>query len=134
MTNKEDDLMENPSLLIEVDDDRRITCPDCQGDVEVEPNMDEYRELTEEARLRLLKAMKVSCWRQFEQGVITEEAVQILVDYLENCEDKRFQMFHAEDMKKYWTVRGVIAWVRDKMLPYTLTAGDGDIFPEPETK
>jgi hypothetical protein len=77
--------------------------------------------------------MKVSCWRQYEQGVLTEEAVQILVDYIENCEDKQFKTFHAADLKKYWAVHGCVAWMRNKLLPFTVGQMSNDDFPPPPT-
>lgn len=129
----EKDLVASPSLLVDAPENRIAICPDCDGEVETEPTLEEYREMTEEARLRLLKAMKVSCWRQYEQGVLTEEAVQILVDYIENCEDKHFKTFHADDLKKNWAVRGVVAWMRNKLLPFTvgqLTTDDAQTEPD----
>lgn len=49
--------------------------------------------MTEEARLRVLKALKVSFWRQFEQGVLIESAVQILVNVTAAAEDKPLRLY-----------------------------------------
>jgi len=124
------------TLLVDtLTEDHHIVCPACEEDVEVEPTADEYREMTEECRLRLLKAMKVSCWRQFEQGVLTEEAVQVLIEFLDTVEDNPFQMFHAVDLKKFWIVKGGLAWLRDKLMPHTLAlAVPEEAIPEPKQR
>lgn len=134
--NTEKELDEDPSILIDTPDNRIAICPDCDAEVETPPSLEEYRTMTEEARLRLLKAMKVSCWRQYEQGVLTEEAVQILVDYIENCEDKHFKTFHAADLKRHWAVHGCVAWMRNKLLPFTVgqMEEDDDLPERPKSR
>ena len=35
--------------------------------------------MTEEGRIRMIKAQKVSYWKQFEHGMLSRDAVQILM-------------------------------------------------------
>ena len=80
-----------------------------------EPTKEEYREMTEEARLRCLKALKVSFWRQYEQGVLTELAVQILRNAASSAEDKPLRILNAKDLNKYWVLHGVFPWLQIRL-------------------
>ncbi len=53
-------------------------CPNCDTRVPRVPHPKELAELTEEVRLRMLKAEKTSYWRQYEQGMLGRQAVLIL--------------------------------------------------------
>ncbi|ODM88203.1 Sodium/hydrogen exchanger 10, partial [Orchesella cincta] len=88
-------------------------CPGCHTFVPNQPTNEELKLMTEEARLRVIKAMKISFWAHFERGVLTEEAVQILAGTAETISDRVLYMIHARDLKKYWTIRGVFPWLRE---------------------
>ena len=77
-----------------------------------ETTKDEYKEITEEARLRCLKALKVSFWRQYEQGVLTDLAVQILRNAASVAEDKPLCIIRARDLNKYWVLHGLFPWLQ----------------------
>ncbi|ODM92698.1 Sodium/hydrogen exchanger 10, partial [Orchesella cincta] len=105
---------------------------DGPNDLSNEPSNDEIKEMTEEARLRLLKALKVSCWRQYEQGILTKDAVQILVDVLESTEDRKFQMVHTRDFERYWEIDGFFVYLRRKVLPYSSGSFEDEEHPLPK--
>ncbi|CAL8091440.1 unnamed protein product [Orchesella dallaii] len=125
---EEDDMAAIPSLL----DDIGGGGGDGEKDAGQEPSNDEIKEMTEEARLRLLKALKVSCWRQYEQGILTKEAVQILVDVLESTEDKKFQMVHTRDFERYWEIDGFFVLLRKKVLPFSTGSFEKEEHPVPK--
>jgi len=104
-------------------------CPNCDETIKVDPGPEEYREKVEEARLRLLKALKVSCWRQFESGTLTEEAVQALVGIFETIEDKRYTMIHSSDFQKYWQVRGVSSKIKEKLESHFAPEEENGVVP-----
>ena len=54
----------------------------------------------------------MSYWKQFEQGVLTELAVQILLAVAEKVEDTKLNMVHAKDFSKHWVVHGYVLWLR----------------------
>ncbi|CAL8104179.1 unnamed protein product [Orchesella dallaii] len=91
-------------------------CPACHTYVPNQPTNEELKLMTEEARLRVIKAMKISFWAHFERGVLTEEAVQILAGTAETISDRVLYMIHARDLKKYWTIRGIFPWLRECVL------------------
>ncbi|CAG7640037.1 unnamed protein product [Allacma fusca] len=100
--------------------------PALVDDAENEPTKEEYREMTEEARLRCLKALKVSFWRQYEQGVLTELAVQILRNAASGAEDKPLRIIHARDLNKYWVLHGVFPWLQIRL---TRKFGKEEVLP-----
>lgn len=92
-----------------------------------EPSKEEYREMTEEARLRCLKALKVSFWRQYEQGVLTDLAVQILRNAASAAEDKPLCIIHSRDLNKYWVLHGWFPWLQIQL---TKRFGKEEALPE----
>jgi hypothetical protein len=67
----------------------------------------EFKAIMEECRLRVLKAMKISCWKQYERGSLSEEAVKLLVAEIEEKEDSLLTMIHTEDLRDYWGDKGM---------------------------
>lgn len=69
----------------------------------------------EESRSRVLKAMKISCWTQYEKGALSEEAVKVVVSAIEEKEDTYLKMLRIKDLHKHWKIKGFIAWLRNKI-------------------
>lgn len=135
-------------------------CPECHIHVPNLPTNEELRNMTDEARLRVIKAMKVctktktariknieffddafhqkifqiSYWAHFERGVLTEVAVQILASVADSCADKELYMVHCRDLKKYWQIRGVFPWLRSQLVMHLGEGNVVDIPPPPEKK
>ena len=114
-------------------EDHQTECPECHNLVMNEPTTAEYMEMTEEARLRILKALKVSFWRQFEQGVLIELAVLQLVAIASATEDKPLRLVHAHDLRKYWTIRGCLPWMKTKFIK-TFGLEEEMLPPKPNNK
>ena len=57
---------------------RHSLCPNCDTSVPNEPSAKEFSEMANDGRIRLIKAQKVSYWKQFEHGMLSREAVQAL--------------------------------------------------------
>ncbi|KAK6191720.1 hypothetical protein SNE40_003331 [Patella caerulea] len=79
-------------------------CPDCDACLPSQPTRKELRDMTNEAVLRLLKAEKLSYWRQFEQGMLSREAVRKLQECTEVSADKKGKFIDVEEIKKSWEV------------------------------
>ncbi|CAG7734239.1 unnamed protein product [Allacma fusca] len=109
-------------------DDHHTECPECHHVVQNEPTTQEFMDMTEEARLRIIKALKVSCWRQFEQGVLVELAVLQLVNLASAAEDKPFRLVQAHDLRKFWHIHGCLPWLKTK---FVKTFGlDDEVLPK----
>ncbi|OWF55657.1 sodium/hydrogen exchanger 10-like isoform X2 [Mizuhopecten yessoensis] len=79
-------------------------CPDCDSQLPATYTRKELRDMTNEAVLRMLKAEKMSYWRQFEQGMLSREAVRKLQDCSDIAADKKGKSLDVEEIKKSWEV------------------------------
>nr|CAD7194386.1 unnamed protein product [Timema douglasi] len=102
---------------------RFTTCPDCQKDVLTEPTAREFKEMTKEARARVLKAKKVSYWRQFEHGMLSKEGVRVLVTAVDVAADKEEQVVDLEVLKNNWKAKGYLVFVRSKLIDMMSSTG-----------
>ncbi len=84
--------------------------------------------------LMLIPCFQVSFWRQYEQGVLTDVAVQILIGVAETTSDKELHMIHARDFQKYWVVHGFYHWVRIKIIKKLGIDKIADRPPKPTSK
>jgi len=80
-----------------------------------------------------LASFQISYWAQFEQGVLTEDAVKILASVADSINDIELAMIHTRDLKKYWQVGGVIPWMRSKMVAQ-FDAKESNVPPRPKNK
>lgn len=62
-------------------------CPQCEIEVPRVPNRKELSELAEEIRYMMIKAEKISYWRQFEQGMLSRDAVRVLINLADTVLD-----------------------------------------------
>ncbi|XP_062603630.1 sodium/hydrogen exchanger 10-like [Saccostrea cucullata] len=79
-------------------------CPECDAKLPAQYTRKELREMTNEAVLRMLKAEKMSYWRQFEQGMLSREAVRKLHDCTDVAADKQGKFIDVDEIKKSWDV------------------------------
>jgi len=68
---------------------RLSTCPNCESSVPNEPSAKEFAEMANDGRVRLIKALKVSYWKQFEHGMLSREAVQALINLADTTMDEQ---------------------------------------------
>lgn len=66
--------------------------------------------------------------------MITEEAVQILSGTADTCADKSMYMIHSKDLKRYWEIRGIFPWIREKMVRQFGEDNKDSNAPPPEEK
>ncbi|PSN53687.1 hypothetical protein C0J52_06779 [Blattella germanica] len=60
--------------------------------------------MTNEAKLRIFKARKISYWRQYRQGMLSWASVEILVRAVNTAADKDDLSVAVDSLTKYWTV------------------------------
>lgn len=58
----------------------------------------------------------MSYWRQFEQGVLTKEGNQVLVDAVENALDKDVKLMDIDSIKNTWKPKGCMVYIRNKLV------------------
>ncbi|XP_070552787.1 sperm-specific sodium:proton exchanger-like [Ptychodera flava] len=111
---------------------RTSTCPQCKTSVQNEPSSKEFADMVEEARQRMLKAERVSYWKQFEHGMLSREAIRVLVSVTEAVGDEENRYVEVDDIKKNWQVRGIWPYLKQKLEQWV--KGEKDIVPEPGTR
>ncbi|XP_068761684.1 sperm-specific sodium:proton exchanger-like [Montipora capricornis] len=100
---------ETPLLL------RLSTCPNCESSVPNEPSPKEFAEMANDGRVRLIKALKVSYWKQFEHGMLSREAVQSLINLADTAMDEEESFIEMDDLLPYWRVPPILQKVKDKL-------------------
>ncbi|XP_013161885.1 PREDICTED: sodium/hydrogen exchanger 10-like [Papilio xuthus] len=92
------------------------TCPDCEREIPNEPTKKEFAEMMREANQRVLKAMKISYWRQYEHGKISKDGVRTLVQAVEvaaDCDDGRVNL---DLLGTLWKPKAHAVWLRRKLI------------------
>ncbi|XP_077994372.1 sperm-specific sodium:proton exchanger-like [Glandiceps talaboti] len=107
------------------------TCPTCHTEVRNEPSAKEYADMASEARLRMLKAEKVSYWKQFEHGMLSREAVRLLGGLTETVGDEEDRFIGVDDIQKYWEVRGIWPYMKMKLEDWIKDKKDTVPAPKP---
>ncbi|KAI4889848.1 hypothetical protein NFI96_010474 [Prochilodus magdalenae] len=90
-------------------------CPDCDGTAPLVPLERHLDEMMEEARVRILKALKMSYWKQYSSGMLNREAARTLINTAEIMTDHKGKFMAVEDIKKYWQLRGLFVALKKKL-------------------
>ena len=53
----------------------------------------------------------MSYWKQFEHGMLSREAVRVLVGYTETAADQIEGFVSVQDLKKNWEIKGVYPYL-----------------------
>ena len=85
---RQDVINENTSYLL-----RSTKCPECECNVPNQPSPKEFSDMAEDGRVVVIKAQKISFWKQFERGVLSSDAVNVLVNLADTCLDERDRYF-----------------------------------------
>ncbi|CAH3195691.1 unnamed protein product, partial [Porites evermanni] len=94
---------------------RLSTCPNCESSVPNEPSPKEFAEMANDGRVRLIKALKVSYWKQFEHGMLSREAVQALINLADTAMDEEESFIEVDDLQPYWRVPPSLQKLKDKL-------------------
>ncbi|CAB3229590.1 unnamed protein product [Arctia plantaginis] len=92
------------------------TCPDCEREIPNEPTKKEFAEMVREANQRVLKALKISYWRQYEHGKISKDAVRVLVQAVEVAADADDGKINLEQLGTLWKPKRHAHWLRRKLV------------------
>ncbi|XP_033119377.1 sodium/hydrogen exchanger 10-like [Anneissia japonica] len=112
---------------------RKSTCPCCKTLVPNEPSQKEYDDMSEEARLRMLKAEKISYWKQFEHGMLSKEATRVLVGCTESAADEHGELIKVDEIKKNWKITGIYPYLKRKLEEW-ISVKKKESIPPPDNK
>ncbi|XP_077965661.1 sperm-specific sodium:proton exchanger-like isoform X2 [Styela clava] len=74
-----------------------------------------FKDLFEEARLRLIKALKMSYWKQYSNGMLTDQEARVLVSAADTAADKPGEFVNVDTIRKCWQVKGFLPWFKSKL-------------------
>ncbi|KAJ2941246.1 hypothetical protein O0L34_g3441 [Tuta absoluta] len=95
---------------------RYTTCPDCEREIPNEPTKKELAEMMREANQRVLKALKISYWRQYEHGKISKDGVRLLVQAVEVAADSDEGKVNLDMLGSLWRPKKHAIWLRRKLV------------------
>lgn len=72
-----------------------------------QPTAKEFASMAEEGRIAIIKAEKVSFWKQYERGMLSSEAVQILVSLADKCLDEKDRFLKPYVKSTYGQLRSI---------------------------
>ncbi|CAG9124708.1 unnamed protein product [Plutella xylostella] len=101
---------------------RYTTCPDCEREIPNEPTKKEFSEMMREAKQRVLKALKISYWRQYEHGKISKEGVRTLVQAVDGAAGSPSGRVNIEALATLWKPKAHAIWIRKKLVNSLTTA------------
>ncbi|XP_062306835.1 sodium/hydrogen exchanger 10-like isoform X2 [Osmerus eperlanus] len=94
---------------------RMTTCPDCDRTIPYIPAPRETEDMMEEARIRILKAQKMSYWKQYSSGMLNRQAARTLINTVENVTDQKGKFMGVQDIQKYWELKGVFVTLKMRL-------------------
>lgn len=95
---------------------RPIVCPDCKKEIAYEPTKKEMAAMLREARLRILKAKKMSYTRQYESGMLSKDGIRILLQAIEVAMDTPDALIELDGLRRYFKRQGFMHYARRKLL------------------
>lgn len=112
-------------------------CPDCETEVAPEPTKKELEEMTTEARLRILKAEKMSYWKQYAEGMLSKDVTRRLVELVEaatNLPDPEEPQINLEDLKKSWKINKSFSFLKEKLARWSYQKPSEEMVVWPKNK
>ncbi|XP_019375384.1 PREDICTED: sodium/hydrogen exchanger 10-like [Gavialis gangeticus] len=86
---------------------RRLRCPDCNTDISYDTTPQQIADILEEARLRLLTAQIASYQKQYNAGMLNQDAAQTLIGAAESYIDVKGKFMNIHEVKTYWESKGL---------------------------
>ncbi|KAJ3648598.1 hypothetical protein Zmor_020391 [Zophobas morio] len=105
-------------------------CPDCQKHIPNEPSPKEFREMTKEARRRVLKLKKTIYSRQYENALLTRDGVRTLHQAVEIALDTEEAKIEVEGLLKMFDrENNVCKYLRNHLQTILQTKTDAHVPP-----
>ncbi|XP_060135516.1 sodium/hydrogen exchanger 10-like, partial [Zootoca vivipara] len=112
---------------------KSIRCPECNANVTFEGSAQQITDIMEEARLRLLTAQIASYQKQYNSGMLNQDAAQTLIGAAESYVDIEGKFMNIHEVKTYWESKGVLVKLK-KLLSDWVYSVDEETFKPPKNK
>ncbi|KAG8125633.1 hypothetical protein E2320_020787, partial [Naja naja] len=99
---------------------RLLRCPECNADITFERDPEQIAEIFEEARLRLLTAQIASYQKQYNSGMLNQDAAQILIGAAESYVDIK---------GNYWESKGILVTIKNWLTEWVHTVKEESYKP-----
>ncbi|XP_019402816.1 PREDICTED: sodium/hydrogen exchanger 10-like [Crocodylus porosus] len=86
---------------------RRLRCPNCNTVISNDTTRQQIADFLEEARLRLLTAQIASYQKQYNAGMLNQDAAQTLIGAAESYVDIKGKFMNIHEVKTYWESKGL---------------------------
>ncbi|XP_048340517.1 sodium/hydrogen exchanger 10-like [Sphaerodactylus townsendi] len=94
-------------------------CPDCERHVSFQRSPQQHGDLMEEARLRLLNAQIATYQKQYNTGILNQEAAHTLIGAAENYIDIQGKFMNIQEVKTYWESKGLLVTIKNWLLDWS---------------
>ncbi|XP_025020563.1 sodium/hydrogen exchanger 10-like [Python bivittatus] len=100
---------------------RTLRCPECSADITFERDPQQIADIMEEARLRLLTAQIASYQKQYNRGMLNQDAAQTLIGAAESYVDIEGKFMNIHEVKTYWESKGMLVTVKKWLSEWVYT-------------
>lgn len=90
-------------------------CENCSSHVPVPLTTAELTEFYDESRNRVLKAFKISLWKQFDSGLLAKPALRFLDDICDQTFDTKDKFIELEDIEFTWKIGNFLKYSKAKL-------------------
>nr|CAB3266352.1 sodium/hydrogen exchanger 10-like [Phallusia mammillata] len=97
--------------------------------VQISSQDDHYKDLFEEARLRMIKALKMSYGKQYSNGMLTDQEARVLISAADTAADKPGAFVNVETISKNWKVTGFLPYAKAKLEDWMYSKKNTDLKP-----
>ncbi|XP_060625839.2 solute carrier family 9 member C1-like [Anolis sagrei] len=112
---------------------KSLKCPDCDADITFERSPQQIADIMEEARLRLLTAQIASYQKQYNSGMLNQEAAQTLIGAAESYVDIEGKFMNIHEVKTYWESKGMLVTMKKWLSDWVYNVKD-EITKPPKNK
>ncbi|XP_062974469.1 sodium/hydrogen exchanger 10-like [Elgaria multicarinata webbii] len=103
---------------------KTLRCPDCNTDITFERSSQQIADIMEEARLRLLTAQIASYQKQYNSGMLNQDAAQTLIGAAESYVDIEGKFMNIHEVKTYWENKGILVMMKKLLTDWVYSVKD----------
>uniref|UniRef100_F7ABC0 Cyclic nucleotide-binding domain-containing protein n=1 Tax=Ciona intestinalis TaxID=7719 RepID=F7ABC0_CIOIN len=88
-----------------------------------------YKDLLEEARLRMITALKMSYGKQYSTGMLTDQEARVLIAAADTAADKPGEFINISVIRKSWEVTGILPHIKGKLEDWMYSRKTNSLVP-----
>ncbi|XP_078490642.1 sperm-specific sodium:proton exchanger-like [Ciona intestinalis] len=88
-----------------------------------------FKDLLEEARLRMITALKMSYGKQYSTGMLTDQEARVLIAAADTAADKPGEFIDINVIRKSWEVTGILPYIKGKLEDWMYSRKTNSLVP-----